>query len=144
VLDTSSGVYDINKNNITYGLPSDYSPILYQNIVTPIQPFDYIRLGITGSSFLNNTSLTSSYTYQISNVNITGSLGNTGSLDVYGTITNLPSEYGQAYIIYRRIPSDSYIIINKEINSNTSGLIIPANFNPAYDPIAIAKKIGII
>jgi hypothetical protein len=144
VLGTSSGIYDNSKNSITYGLPDDYNFVLYPNAITPIKPFDYIRLGVTGSSFINNTSLTSSYTYQISEVNITGSLGNTGSLSVYGTVTNLPTEYGQAYIIYRRVPSDSYITINKQINLNSSGLIIPANFNPAYDPIQIARNIGII
>lgn len=141
-----NGIYSQNTNNITYGDNSFINLINYSEIITPIQPNDYIRIGVTGSSFATNNSLTSSYTYQIIETYI-DPINNgitTGSLTLNGNITNLPSPLGQAYIIYRRIPSDSYITINKEINSNSTGLIIPSNFNPAYDPIKIARDAGVI
>lgn len=141
-----NGIYSQNTNNITYGDNSFINLINYSEIITPIQPNDYIRIGVTGSSFATNNSLTSSYTYQIIETYI-DPINNgitTGSLTLNGNITNLPSPLGQAYIIYRRIPSDSYITINKEINSNSTGLIIPVNFNPAYDPIKIARDAGVI
>jgi hypothetical protein len=146
ILGVYAGIYNTNTNNIINGFPTEENYINYSELITPIQANDYIRIGVTGSSFLTSNPPTSSQTLQITNVYIDPSSDGlvTGSLTLNGNITNLPSPLGQAYIIYRRIPSDSYVIIDKEINSNSTGLIIPANFNPAYDPIKIARDAGVI
>jgi hypothetical protein len=146
ILGTYAGIYNTNINTIINGFNIDINTVNFSDIITPIQANDYIRIGTTGSLFFTNNPITASQTYQITNTYIDPSSDGltTGSLTLNGNITNLPSPLGQAYIIYRRIPSDSYIIIDKEINTNSTGLIIPANFNPAYDPIKIARDAGVI
>jgi hypothetical protein len=142
-----ASVYNKNTNsNVNGGVSGSFNTISDNDIITPIQSNDYIRIGTTGSDFNTSTPITSSQTFQITNAYINPSADGlyTGSLTLNGTIINLPNPLSQAYIIYRRVSSDSYITINKEINSNSSGLIIPANFNPNYDPIAIARRVGII
>ena len=149
VLGEFAGIYNTNTNTVINGSnPSTFSRtfVNFSDIITPIQTNDYIRIGTTSSLFFTNNPVTSSQTFQITNAYIdpSGDGLDTGSLTLNGNISNLPSSLGQAYIIYRRVPSDSYIIIDKEINSNSTGLIIPFNFNPAYDPIKIARDIKII
>lgn len=141
-----TGIYNINTNSIIKGGTGDLTYVNYSDLVTPIQSNDYIRIGTTGSLFFTNTPLTASQTYQITNAYIDPSDDGitTGSLTLNGNITNLPLASVQAYIIYRRIPSDSYVIVDKEISVNSTGLIIPSNFNPAYDPIKIARDAGVI
>ena len=47
-------------------------------------------------------------------------------------------------MIYRKIDSDNYITIDETMLVNSFGLIIPDNFNPAYDPLKIARQVGIL
>ncbi len=148
VIGVYAGIYNSNTNTIINGFSTEPNDIKFSDIITPIQPNDYIRIGTTGSGFNTLLPITASQVFQITNVYIDPSNDGltTGSLTLNRNINinNFPSPLGQAYIIYRRIPSDSYITINKEINSNSTGLIIPVNFNPAYDPIKIARDAGVI
>ena len=146
ILGTYAGIYNTNANTVVNGYSTEINIVNFSDIITPIQTNDYIRIGTTSSLFFTNSTITASQTFQITNAYIDPSSDglSTGSLTLNGNINNLPSALGQAYIIYRRVPSDSYIIIDKEINSNSTGLIIPVNFNPAYDPIKIARDAGII
>ena len=163
-----TGVYNINTNTINTGLLTYESGSLpptyplsgtidwvaytaFQDVISPIKANDYIRLGTIGSTFFgtdaNNIQTTASSIYQIidTNIDTTGNGLYTGSLTVNTTVNSLPdSLFNQAYIIYRRIPSENYVVINKTINLNNEGLLIPANFNPDYDPIAIARRAGVI
>ena len=163
-----TGVYNTNTNtidtgNVTYvsGNLPPYFPlsgnidgVLYtnfQDIVSPIKANDYIILGNIGSDFFGNNptniAATASSIYQITSTNIdaAGSGLLTGSLTVGSTINPLPNSlYDQAYMIYRKIDSDNYITINETMLVNSFGLIIPNNFNPAYDPLKIAREVGIL
>ena len=51
------------------------------------------------------------------------------------------------YRIFRRIPDETWIVTvsNPNINTDpaTGGLLIPNDFNPAYDPITVARQAGI-
>jgi len=156
----ANGFFDTNTGSIFYdpGIGSSFNNFISWNLITsPILPGDYIRLGTTGSDFLNANPATISQTFQIKNILLEnpnsqytadGNLytASTGSLVLDNNINSslLPTRSGQAYIIYRRIPSENYVIINKTINLEGQGLLIPANFNPKYSPVDIARRVGVI
>jgi hypothetical protein len=157
---TANGFFDTNTGSIFYdpGIGSSINNFKTWNLITsPILPGDYIRLGATGSDFLTSNPTIISQTFQITNIllenpnsqyNDGGNLytASTGSLVLNNNINSslLPTRSGQAYIIYRRIPSENYIIIDKTITLDNEGLLIPANFNPKYSPVEIARRAGVI
>jgi hypothetical protein len=142
----SASIYNKNTNTIITGSSTATGSVLWQDLISPIKANDYIRLS-TSASYSSLFNPSSSTTYQIIDTYtpvISGGYYYSGSLILNGTVSNLGSIYSQSYIIYRRIPSENYVVINKTITLDNEGLLIPANFNPDYDPIAIARRAGVI
>ena len=142
----SASIYNKNTNTIVTGSSTTTGSVLWQDLISPIKANDYIRLS-TSASYSSLFNPSSSTTYQIIDTYtpvIGGGYYYSGSLILNGTISNLGSVYSQSYIIYRRIPSENYVVIDKTITLDNEGLLIPANFNPDYDPIAIARRAGVI
>ena len=50
----------------------------------------------------------------------------------------------QAFRIMRRVPKDNFVLIQNLPPYVDSGLLIPQNFNPLYDPYVLARKAGLI
>jgi hypothetical protein len=142
----SASIYNKNTNTIITGSSTATGSVLWQDLISPIKANDYIRLS-TSASYSSLFNPSSSTTYQIIDTYTPVSSGGyyySGSLILNGTISNLGSIYSQSYIIYRRIPSENYVVIDKTITLDNEGLLIPANFNPDYDPITIARRAGVI
>ena len=61
-----------------------------------------------------------------------------------GTISYFPSvQTVQTFRILRRVPNETFVLVkNKPIYAG-GGLLIPANFNPNYNPLDVASKAGI-
>jgi hypothetical protein len=131
----------------------------YEDSLFPLKVGDFIRFGNTGS--YGNTNLYAlDGTFEASGIlrikNITLGSGPTvsSSIEVVPTITApltsslrtpFTGTYGyQNFRIFRRIPNETFIIVQKKPINSGAGIIIPFNFNPNYNPIAIAKGAGLI
>jgi hypothetical protein len=155
-LPTDSGSSIFNKTtgqliNVT----TSPNTITYSDTYFPLQKYDFIRFGTTSSYNINNTaSLDGTFEgggiFQIVNI-ITGSNNNTSSsilinplISTYPFTQNvaLSSRDTQNFRIFRRIPNETFVLTNT-IPYRGSGLLIPFNLNPKYNPSAIAKKLGL-
>lgn len=144
-------VYNPNTNEtITVG-----SNVLPTNTLFPIQDYDFIRIADTGSSF--SSSLDSTFTalglYQIKDI-FTGSAVpvQTSSLSIVPfmndttalvTATGGDPQY-QRFRVFRRIPTQTNVLIGIPIPNLTEGFLIPENYNPNLNPTDLAKIAGII
>jgi hypothetical protein len=43
----------------------------------------------------------------------------------------------------RRVPNETFVLVKNKPQYVGGGLLIPANFNPNYNPIDVARKAGI-
>lgn len=152
-----------NKKTNTYPTSNDENKgiTLYKDTLFPIQKYDYIRFGTTGSSS-DSGSLDNTFTglllFNIINTPTFTTASATSSLSVIPTITSSfdpiynsfggSTNYNQNFRIFRRISDETSVVVttNPQINvtSGEVGLLIPSNFNPNYDPIGIAKAAGLI
>lgn len=143
-------VYNPNTNTINsdgYTLPS--------NTLFPLQKYDFIRVADTGSS--PSSSLDSTFDalglYQIKTI-YTGSTVpvTTSSLEVVPILNDTTQEITtgtidpsyQRFRVFRRVPSQTNVIIGQEISGLNEGLLIPANYDPKLNPIDLARSAGII
>jgi len=143
-------VYNPNTNESTnansYVPPSD--------TLFPLQNYDFIRVADTGSSV--SSSLDSSFTalglYQIKNI-LTGSAVpvQSSSLSIVPfmndstaevTDVNTPDE--QRFRVFRRIPSQTNVLLNAPVSGLAEGLLIPENYDPNLNPSDLARSAGII
>ena len=124
----------------------------------PLQVGDIIRFGDTGSS--PSSSVDSSFTalgiYQIADINIGNDLLSSSSITLSSfNITNQldpnlftwdggSSNQKQKYRIMRRVPNESFVLIQNIPSYKDPGFLIPENFNPNFDPYELARKAGII
>ena len=130
----------------------------YGDTLLPLQVYDYIRFGTTGSS-LDSGSIDTLFNglslYSIKSITVATTASQTSSIVIAQTIGTgsilLPAssaDTNQNYRIFRRIPDQTSVVIttNPQINitSGEVGLLIPSNFNPNYDPVSIAKAAGLI
>ena len=58
------------------------------------------------------------------------------------TLLDSANYNNQNFRIFRRIPNETFVLTNT-IPYRGSGLLIPFNLNPKYNPSAIAKKLGL-
>jgi hypothetical protein len=131
------------------------SNILPTNTLFPLQDYDFIRIANTGSSF--SSSLDSTFTalglYQIKDI-FTGSAVpvQTSSLSIVpfmNDTTALVTATGgdpdeQRFRVFRRIPTQTNVLIGIPILNLTEGFLIPENYNPNLNPTDLAKIAGII
>jgi hypothetical protein len=143
-----------NKTDGTF--VRDSGNVKYSDTYLPLQYGDFIRFGNTQDpSFTNTSSLDATFEgaglYQIKQINTGSSLLQTSSIELgipiqaksFGVIKS-GSLSEQNYRIFRRIPYENFVVVNKIPRNRGAGLLIPYNFNPRYNPIEIAKKAGIL
>jgi hypothetical protein len=153
-------------NEYTFNFLNVYNPNTNETIITgsniypintlfPLQDFDFIRIANTGSSV--SSSLDGTFTalglYQIKDI-FTGSAVpvQTSSLSIVPFMNNTTAvatatggnpDY-QRFRVFRRIPTQTNVLIGIPIPDLTEGFLIPENYNPNLNPIDLAKIAGII
>jgi hypothetical protein len=143
-------------NNRTGTLVRDSNTVPYEDTLLPLRYGDYMRFGNTGSySYINTSSLDGTFTgaglYQIKSI-FTGSFGtDTGSIEISPALSGRAAQLvtdtnslNQYCRIFRRVPDETFILIKEKPINPGSGIIVPYNFNPSVDPIALAKQAGLI
>ena len=58
--------------------------------------------------------------------------------------TNTNSDDAQKFRVFRRIPTQTNVLIGIPIPNLTEGFLIPENYNPNLNPTDLAKIAGII
>lgn len=123
----------------------------------PLQFGDFIRFGSGSSTTLSYVdsetgglglhrikTINNSDYYPRTQIEIQPSLNSvetgSGVFDSYTSI--IPA--GQQVRVYRRVPNESFVVIKELPTETGAGLLIPSNFNPAYDAIEIARRLGIL
>jgi hypothetical protein len=143
-----------NKTTGTYPVTTDTNrgATLYKDTLLPLKYGDYIRFGTTGSIQDDSGSLDGSFTglalTAIRTLTYTTSSA-TSSLEITPTVVGgsmlfgATSNLNQNYRVFRKIPNETFVLVkNKPIYAG-GGLLIPANFNPNYNPLDVASKAGI-
>jgi hypothetical protein len=160
-LGSHPGVSFYNKSTggyINYATPT--AIIDYADTYLPLQYGDLIRFGKLGSYNSSNTSsldgtFTAGGLFQILNIT-TGSDNNvSSSINIAPILTQYPfsqrvaltSKNLQNFRIIRRVPDETWVTTatNPSINTDPAigGFLIPEDFNPNYNPILVARSIGI-
>jgi hypothetical protein len=122
--------------------------IKYSDTLLPIQKGDFIRIGITGTYPLDQEFPG----YQLWNYNNKLNLTSTSSINSFEPLlaasvdpflpgSNLDSP---EFRIFRRVPNETFVLVENIPEYRSRGLLIPNNFNPNFDPAEIAKNIGLI
>ena len=147
---------DDGKGNIYNYTLGSTPPFTFQNTsqsfnlsYAPIQQYDKIRIFPLGSE---NPSLTTASLDRTITSTTQATSTISGSLTISPSITSSLwrniSGSTQAFRIYRKIPHEDFVVINNisvsNINPAGPGLLIPKNYNPNLDYLAIAKKAGIL
>ena len=132
-----------------------FGTIPYSNTYLPLQLGDFIRFGKQGVNVTESLdySFNSLGLYRIDSINIAPSLITTSSLSIKPTLTNkFPSVVAtgvsgfdtQNFRIFRRIPNETKVTVSPKPGYLQNGILIPYNFNPNVDPVALARKVGLI
>jgi hypothetical protein len=152
------GVSFFNKNTGQYvnDNTSDWK-INYTDTHLPLQYGDFIRFGTTSSfSAANTSSLDGSFNagglFQIatiitsSNNDVSSSIVISPSINQYSFTQNvaLSSINSQNFRIFRRIPNETFILVQNSPSYTDPGFLVPQNYNPKYDPYTLARKAGLI
>jgi hypothetical protein len=131
----------------------------YEDSLFPLQVGDFIRFGNTGSySISNQYALDGTFEargiLRIKNITLGAGPTVSSSIEVAPVITapltsSLQTPFTgtyeyQNFRIFRRIPNETFILVDKKPLNPGSGIIVPYNFNPNIDPIALAKQAGLI
>ena len=115
----------------------------------PLLNNDFVRFGRSGSQ---NQQLDSSFagyaTYRI----VSSSAGDIGN--VYSSLYLTPTLTGsftsdvpqdlQNFRIFRRVPDETKVTVSPIPAYLQNGILVPSNFNPNVDPVALARKVGLI
>ena len=138
-------------NRIT-GQSISGTTISYADTYLPLKYGDFIRFGENGSSPTSSLdTLPALGLYQIKSLTIGASASLSSSIEVApvlnaDTIKIAQATFGpenQFYRVYRRVPNETFVVIKKKPTYPGGGLLIPANFNPNYNPLDVARKAGI-
>jgi len=130
---------------------SAYQPYIYdivraqlENTYLPLQVYDYIRFGNSTTSNLDSNFVGDALV-QITSINAAANnLGiNTLGAQV-SSIIPTPFNATQNWRMFRRVPKDNFVLVKNLPPYVDSGLLIPQNFNPLYDPYVLARKAGLI
>ena len=135
-----------NKLTGNYAVLNELVP--YESTYFPLQYGDMIRFGINTAGSTGSLD----YSYQTLGISSiasssldTGSTSTTSSLYVDQIPTQFPSNYSLQNIrVMRRIPNESFVLVQNSPAYGDPGFLIPENFNPEYDPYTLARKAGII
>jgi hypothetical protein len=148
--------YQYNTTNNPFSITdkttlSAYQPYIYdivraqlENTYLPLQIYDYIRFGNSTTSNLDSNFIGDALV-QITSINVAANnLGiNTLGVKVSNPIPT-PFNATQNWRMFRRVPKDNFVLVKNLPPYVDSGLLIPQNFNPLYDPYVLARKAGLI
>jgi hypothetical protein len=138
------GLQIFNKTTGQYVQDSAFVPAA--DSYFPLQYGDFIRFGydsggVNGVDYsFNGTAL-----FRLQKA-LTGSDYNVSSslLVPSSVVTSFPSvQTDQNFRIFRRVPNETFVLVKKKPIYAGGGLLIPANFNPNYNPIDVARKAGV-
>ena len=126
--------------------------IRYEETLFPLRTYDYIRFGLT-----NPPNITASVDYSFSSYAlyriVSSSIGDVNdiasNLTLEQTITgsfsaNLTGSISQGFRIFRRVPDETKVTVSPLPAYLQNGILVPNNFNPNVDPLALARKVGLI
>jgi hypothetical protein len=134
-----------NKNALRFATGGSDS-IEYKDTYFPLQVGDIIRFGsdVGGSVGLDYSF--NQQLYAIKNLTLGGFNDVPSTLEVTTIITgSFPSQQDkQNFRIMRRVPNETFVVINNLPVYTGQGLLVPYNFDPRYSPSEIAKKAGLI
>jgi hypothetical protein len=120
--------------------------ILYEDTYFPLQVGDFIRFGsdVGGSVGLDYSF--SQQLYAIKNLTLGSYNDIPSSLEVIPIVTgSFPAAQDkQNFRLFRRIPNETYVVVQNLPQYDGGGLLIPENFNPNFDPYDLARKAGLI
>jgi hypothetical protein len=142
------GLFKIfNKSN--NGLGEGVIPV--ENTLFPIQYGDFIRFGTSDSPDpIQSGSLdykwNNGFLYQILDTNTSDIIsGISSSLQVVPSAHSYPQlTSNQSFRIMRRVPNETFVLVNIIPSYKDGGFLIPENFNPNFDPYDLARKAGLI
>jgi len=137
----------INKSTLTEFQPVNGQSVIVANIsdsYLPVQIFDYVRFGTSANNNMSN-SFVGDALFQITSINIGADYNSSSSLGVSIISGSVPTNpLTQNWRIIRRVPKDNFVLVKYIPSYRDSGLLIPSNFNPNYDPYVLARKAGLI
>ena len=148
------GIYNKSTGEYTTASPYPFvdgalsSSISQQDTYFPLQSNDFVRFGYEPDSpYGVDGAFDTGILTQIKSIT-TGSDYNQSSILEILNLNSIPVTARQNYRIFRRVLDETSVVVstNPQINitSGEVGLLIPENFNPNYDPVAIAKAAGLI
>jgi len=115
-----------------------------ENTYFPLQVYDYIRFGTSTTSNLDS-SFTGDALVQITSINVASNNLGTSSLGVQVSNTiPTPFNASQNWRMFRRVSKDNFVLVKNLPPYKDSGLLVPQNFNPNYDPYTLARKAGLV
>ena len=125
------------QNSATVPIADSYFPLRYG---------DFIRFGSgSGGVYSMDYSFNGTAAFRIQTL-LSGSDYNVSSslLVQPGTVSYFPSvQTAQNFRIMRRVPNETFVLVKNKPIYPGGGLLIPANFNPNYNPLDVASKAGI-
>lgn len=133
-------------NKTTGQFATNGTPVFVSDTYFPLQYGDFIRFGyVSGGTKGVDYSFDGTALFRLRNFLVGLDYNATSSLLVQPSpITIFPSaQTEQNYRIIRRVPNETFVLVKKKPIYGGSGLLIPANFNPNYDPLDVARKANI-
>jgi hypothetical protein len=143
-------IYNKRTGEQVNGSNTTPDTINYKDTYFPLQTSDFIRFGtLTAGSQSLDGSFNGGGLYRVTGF-ITGSTSfqQTSSINIspalsgFAPNTSLINLTNQNFRIFRRVPNETFVLTNT-VPYRGSGLLIPYNLNPKYNPSAIAKKLGL-
>lgn len=142
------GIY--NKRTGQYITASPYpfiqgalsSSIAYEDTYLPLLPNDFIRFGYDPASpFSVDQAFNTGISTRIKTISL-GTDNNIVSTLSIIDLNSIPVAARQNYRIFRRIPNETFVLINN-LPYGGPGLLLPYNFNPKYNPVEIFGSLGL-
>ena len=132
----------INKTTNTAFEPNSSGDVLVPiaNTYLTLQQYDYVRFGSTLISM--DSSFNGEALAQITAFSQSADYNATSSL--YINVVSGSISSNSLWRMMRRVPKDNFVLVQYIPSYKDSGLLIPNNFNPNYDPYTLARKAGLI
>jgi hypothetical protein len=144
--------YDIVNNLLYNKRTSEYvSSLDYTDSYLPIRYGDFIRFGTQFGNYPLDTTFRGASLSQIVSIQTGSEIlpGISSSITITPALgagirnrLNDPTDY--VFRIFRRIPSENFVVVKNLPQFTDPGFLIPFNFNPEYNVFDLAKKAGLL